>query len=846
MSSTKLDKSNLLSPTRHANITPSSSSQPSSSSSSSKSSTSPKSEDPIITRKRSSSKTQSNYNPMNKTSLSSFMKDPIQNTVEDEEPIESVPFSSNSSVSSKINSITFSNKTNSTKFTNDDSSSDISNNNSLNGSDLTKKIKFSKQKITRPMSPLQQFVHVVKLVSPDSSSEFLKLLSVPLAPDSLKIGRQNVPKVVNKITDGFFDSRVLSRNHAELFVQDNQLYIRDLKSSNGTFINDEKLEPHKNYQLKIGDKIDLGTTLESQWAHKKITCKVAEFKWISLTDYDSMINLALSKGSLESKRQELFNSSFDALIFGDSIEDQEDLVFQELLNDLSTSINMNNDNNNNDQQISDLITTTGTTRSTTIVEPPNKLVPNLTIKNSSKLEDIIRKLLISINNEYLQQQKLREMSKFLKNYNLILTDLEKDNNSTINKINNLNKIESKDKNVNKIGLDKKNISGSDNITSGSNSKSLPEAAAASVSGGSTAASVAAAAAAAATSAAITTSATSLIKGEKDSNNDKLKSEISDYKKENTILKDKSVKDNERIKILETEINTIRDHLTTARSHETERLSLIDDNERLNKLVKELEINEQSNYNKIDEFKNYIKSLEDSNKNLKNFENLYNLELKISEKLKDEIKSLKLELNENLTDSKKQIENSRIENEKLIKDNEIKNNLKLKELSSDLKLKTNEINKLSEENLKFKNDLKNLNNLNRDNLSKINELNNKNSNKENELNKRISELNKKISDLNDSNKKLTDSNKKLTDSNKKLLIEKSEVSNEELKSKQSSQKSESEKQLKSQSQSQIKNKNNNSVSKISFNTVIFSIAIAIILLQLFNILKPLMSEAVSQL
>ncbi|GMF23293.1 unnamed protein product [[Candida] boidinii] len=393
-----------------------------------------------------------------------------------------------------------------------------------------------------------------------------------------------------------------------------------------------------------------------------------------------MINLALSKGSLESKRQELFNSSFDALIFGDSIEDQEDLVFQELLNDLSTSINMNNDNNNNDQQISDLITTTGTTRSTTIVEPPNKLVPNLTIKNSSKLEDIIRKLLISINNEYLQQQKLREMSKFLKNYNLILTDLEKDNNSTINKINNLNKIESKDKNVNKIGLDKKNISGSDNITSGSNSKSLPEAAAASVSGGSTAASVAAAAAAAATSAAITTSATSLIKGEKDSNNDKLKSEISDYKKENTILKDKSVKDNERIKILETEINTIRDHLTTARSHETERLSLIDDNERLNKLVKELEINEQSNYNKIDEFKNYIKSLEDSNKNLKNFENLYNLELKISEKLKDEIKSLKLELNENLTDSKKQIENSRIENEKLIKDNEIKNNLKLKELS----------------------------------------------------------------------------------------------------------------------------------------------------------------------
>ncbi|GME73636.1 unnamed protein product [[Candida] boidinii] len=666
MSSTKLDKSNHLSPTRHANLTPtssssSSSSSPAKSSLSSTSSTSPKSEDPIITRKRSSSKTQSNYNPMNKTPLSSFMKDPIQKTVEDEELIESIPFSSNSSVSPKINPITFSNKANSKKFKNDDSS-DITNNNnannSANGSDLTKKLNFAKQKITRPMSPLQQFVHVVKLVSPDSSSEFLKLLSVPLAPDSLKIGRQNVPKVVNKITDGFFDSRVLSRNHAELFVQDNQLYIRDLKSSNGTFINDEKLEPHKNYQLKIGDKIDLGTTLESQWAHKKITCKVAEFKWISLADYDSMISLALSKGSLESKRQELFNSSFDALIFGDSIEDQEDLVFQELLNNLSTSINMNDD-----QLISDSTTNlTKTTKTTPIVEPPNKLVPNLTIKSSSKLEDIIRKLLISINNEYLQQQKLREMSKFLKNYNLILTDLEKDKNSTINKINSLNKIESKDKNVCKTGLDKNNITGSDNNTSGPSSNSSP-AAAAPVAAGSSAASVAAATAAAA-AAASTTSITSSLKGEKDSNTDKLKSEINDYKKENTILKDKSVKDNERIKILETEINTIRDHLTTARSHETERLSLIEDTERLNKLVKELEINEQSNYNKIDEFRNHIKSLEDSNNNLKNFENLYKLELENTQKLKDEIKSLKSELNENLLISKKQVENSRIKNENL--------------------------------------------------------------------------------------------------------------------------------------------------------------------------------------
>ncbi|GMG24646.1 unnamed protein product [[Candida] boidinii] len=130
------------------------------------------------------------------------------------------------------------------------------------------------------------------------------------------------------------------------------------------------------------------------------------------------------------------------------------------------------------------------------------------------------------------------MSKFLKNYNLILTDLEKDKNSTINKINSLNKIESKDKNVCKTGLDKNNITGSDNNTSGPSSNSSP-AAAAPVAAGSSAASVAAATAAAA-AAASTTSITSSLKGEKDSNTDKLKSEINDYKKENTILKDKSI------------------------------------------------------------------------------------------------------------------------------------------------------------------------------------------------------------------------------------------------------------------------------------------------------------------
>ncbi|GME81789.1 unnamed protein product [Ambrosiozyma monospora] len=283
------------------------------------------------TRKRSSSKTQTNYNPINNTPISSLQSPPPET----------------------INEL--------------------------------------------PVQELQKHVHVVKLASPGSApSEYLKILSIPNAPESLKIGRQNTPKATNKITDGFFDSRVLSRNHAELFMKNNVLYLKDLKSSNGTFINDEKLEPFKEYHLKIGDKIDLGTTLESQVAHKKITCIVSEFSYISLEDYESEVNSIMSKGDLQNKRLELFNSSLDALIFGELIEDQEDNFLSDLLNDVHTIEKKS-------------------------LKKDVKFIPGLTVKPSNNIQDIIRKLVISTNNEYLQQQRLKQIGKFLKNYNKVIT-----------------------------------------------------------------------------------------------------------------------------------------------------------------------------------------------------------------------------------------------------------------------------------------------------------------------------------------------------------------------------------------------------------------------------------------
>lgn len=57
----------------------------------------------------------------------------------------------------------------------------------------------------------------------------------------VKIGRQTNAKTVPGERNGYFDSKVLSRQHAEVWEENGKVYIKDVKSSNGTFINGERL-----------------------------------------------------------------------------------------------------------------------------------------------------------------------------------------------------------------------------------------------------------------------------------------------------------------------------------------------------------------------------------------------------------------------------------------------------------------------------------------------------------------------------------------------------------------------------------------------------------------------------
>ncbi|MBN1287226.1 MAG: FHA domain-containing protein [Anaerolineae bacterium] len=50
----------------------------------------------------------------------------------------------------------------------------------------------------------------------------------------------------------------VSRNHAAIRAETNRLYLRDLDSSNGTFLNGQRLVPHQPYILHNGDEVRLG------------------------------------------------------------------------------------------------------------------------------------------------------------------------------------------------------------------------------------------------------------------------------------------------------------------------------------------------------------------------------------------------------------------------------------------------------------------------------------------------------------------------------------------------------------------------------------------------------------
>lgn len=83
-------------------------------------------------------------------------------------------------------------------------------------------------------------------------------IDLPLHLSVIHIGKPNdrIPPDID--VSNFPNSDVVSRIHAHILVQENTYLIEDLGSANGTYLNDSLLKPLTQYQLKLGDKIDLG------------------------------------------------------------------------------------------------------------------------------------------------------------------------------------------------------------------------------------------------------------------------------------------------------------------------------------------------------------------------------------------------------------------------------------------------------------------------------------------------------------------------------------------------------------------------------------------------------------
>ncbi|KAG1813622.1 SMAD/FHA domain-containing protein, partial [Suillus subaureus] len=100
----------------------------------------------------------------------------------------------------------------------------------------------------------------------------------------IHVGRPtNRPAVNARFTNKIsFDSKVLSRFHAEIWSDNGKFYIKDTKSSSGTFLNDRRLSPAGSesapHQLKHGDIVQFGVNYkggtEDIWKSVKIRIEV--------------------------------------------------------------------------------------------------------------------------------------------------------------------------------------------------------------------------------------------------------------------------------------------------------------------------------------------------------------------------------------------------------------------------------------------------------------------------------------------------------------------------------------------------------------------------------------------
>ncbi|CAJ0651049.1 10124_t:CDS:2, partial [Entrophospora sp. SA101] len=259
-------------------------------------------------------------------------------------------------------------------------SSSISNGSSSSRSRLLNSFNYIPSTTTN--STASNAVHLSSSFRPTSQPTSINLTLEPLNDtfkrknlvlydnEPIKIGRSINKSTTPSESNGFFDSKVLSRSHAEILFEksnnvgekrknsmemkvEGKVLIKDLKSSNGTFLNGRKIGVENDefdaVELNNGDLLEFGIDINNEQDPKTTFRKVSAIK-----------NIKFSKLSLSAPAPASSNFNDDLSIY-DLIERELNLAKQDSQNLIQMNNMLNdfndiledysiNDSNKQDQQ----------------------------------------------------------------------------------------------------------------------------------------------------------------------------------------------------------------------------------------------------------------------------------------------------------------------------------------------------------------------------------------------------------------------------------------------------------------------------------------------------------------
>ncbi|KAK6200237.1 uncharacterized protein RJT21DRAFT_42023 [Scheffersomyces amazonensis] len=258
-------------------------------------------------------------------------------------------------------------------------------------------------------NPVQYYVTLIPL----NDTFIKKHLPVSTFPETTKLGRPTGTKHKPDVTNGYFESRVLSRNHAQIFIDpsNGKLMLQDLHSSNGTYVNDVKLgdEP---VEINVGDIVCLGFNVQTESTHKQISLKIENISVIpnaspSNSSSDSSFNFSLLK--------EDSSIEFKHLSFIEDIYRQ--IKAQESQPNSTTKAQKNIEEVTFDNALFGDINPTFEDNLLGLYSSANSgIFNNSQITNSNTFESIINLLVINLSKIKQQNNNLNSISQFLTNY----------------------------------------------------------------------------------------------------------------------------------------------------------------------------------------------------------------------------------------------------------------------------------------------------------------------------------------------------------------------------------------------------------------------------------------------